>query len=661
MFAELMFGGSSFNKIMLKLSTRLAPLWFGASRSVEVVEALAVARETKRRLHMPVQTRHFSPRRVAKKEQRREARDFFEDSGFFDQSAARQLAANSPSRKTTRRTVSIISRTIDRERVERSTLPPVKVPAWLVVMYMMIMWSFCIFSWIRFAQLAAPCVAAGTPWTTHCRTVSHPLFDFALPGPAGAMMCACNAFATTPATRERNGTKKTSVTYPYDCTTSRFMSDVHTGLFGGGAQFAATAPYVQTVMFYPGCAVNNTHMDAVFTTLKNIRVIAVSDATAIVPPLQIPLVAMKSDSQIMAMRLEGLGIEKIPTEIGRLRDSLSILLINRNAVREMPSELGECTNLGLLYFGANAISTVPPELGRLTGIASLGLYQNQISALPSQLGLLTNLKYLQVEDNLLDTLPSSLSRLSVLVSLSVSLNRLTAVPILDSQPHAWPKIRYMNLAENRIASWPTHWTLQRNVTVSQFNATVTAAATAAAAGVATSGIDEKGLYDSYLSYRTEVRDQGEQQEGGETNGTLVGRKVALVLMHGNPVVGGEQSNSTAGGGPQDAAQLWEFQVREGESGTCETKSVVDCVHPCEWNWWASPQICKYSPGGGDSGNVVMLVTSEGECSSACPSVPWKATNRRDDRGDSYCAPGCNTSSCGFDGGDCLRANSENGP
>ena len=217
---ELLLGGSSLSKIILKLLTRLTPLWFAASRAVEVVEALAVAREIKRRRCMPVQTRHFPARKISDNKQKK----------------GKEEQRNRPRSQT------IITQAINKERVERSTRPAVPVPVWLGVTYVVIIWVFCIFAWVRFAQLAAPCSIAGTPWPTNCRSPAHPLFDLALPGPA-ADLCACNSFTTAP-----DWSANSSV---YDCSAPQFMEDVHSGLFAKSA-LETTAPYVQTMMFQPG-------------------------------------------------------------------------------------------------------------------------------------------------------------------------------------------------------------------------------------------------------------------------------------------------------------------------------------------------------------------------------------------------------------------------
>ena len=137
----------------------------------------------------------------------------------------------------------------------------------------------------------------------------------------------------------------------YDCSASPFIEDVRQGLFAGNA-LARTAPYVQTIVFEPGCALNNTHVEEMLVRLSNLRVLALRDSSAIISPLRLPGKAMTKESQMMAIRIQGLGLETIPSEIGRLSETLSILNIaNAPELREVPRELGECTKLGVLFFG----------------------------------------------------------------------------------------------------------------------------------------------------------------------------------------------------------------------------------------------------------------------------------------------------------------------
>jgi hypothetical protein len=62
---------------------------------------------------------------------------------------------------------------------------------------------------------------------------------------------------------------------------------------------------------------------------------------------------------------------------------------------------------------------------------------------------------------------------------------------------------------------------------------------------------------------------------------------------------------------------------------------------------------------GTKGSVVLsekwFVSCQSQCSSTCASsIPWKPAGVFDFLGDGYCDIGCNTTTCSFDGGDCLK-------
>jgi hypothetical protein len=382
------------------------------------------------------------------------------------------------------------------------------------------------------------------------------------------------------------------------------MKDVHSGLFAGNA-LATTAPYVQTMIFYGGCAVNNTHVHEMFVRLPNLRVLALTLSSAIVPPLRLPGAAMTTKSKMLALRLEGMRIEAIPSEIGRLSETLSILgVLGNPMLREVPRELGECTKLGFLYLSENALTVIPSELGRLSGLATLGVRHNKITSLPDELGSLVGMQNLWLGSNLLSAVPPSFGRMLSLAKLGVAANRLSAVPVLDSDPQAWPKLRYMNLEGNNISSWPNDWAVQKDVPVAELPFNTTARAV---------GDERDGLYDTYVAQLLQTKVAvGGNQERGSLASNARGAISLLVLMGGNPVVG----NNTDGRGSGGARLL-----------VMSRGNVADEL-------------------------PVMLVSSRPECATGCSSTPWKVGGLRGHLGDSQCDVECNVLSCQYDGGDC---------
>ena len=95
---------------------------------------------------------------------------------------------------------------------------------------------------------------------------------------------------------------------------------------------------------------------------------------------------------------------------------------------EIPSEIGNLTNLQVLNLSSNNLSgEIPPEIGNLTNLTHLYLNENQLTGeIPSEIGNLTNLERLWLSDNqLTGEIPSEIGNLMNLTWLTLKINQLT--------------------------------------------------------------------------------------------------------------------------------------------------------------------------------------------------------------------------------------------
>ena len=95
---------------------------------------------------------------------------------------------------------------------------------------------------------------------------------------------------------------------------------------------------------------------------------------------------------------------------------------------EIPSELGQLSNLELLWLHSNRLTgSIPPELGDLTRLSQLLLNVNLLTGeIPQGLGELVDLHSLWLQNNqLTGAIPWDLADLSNLTSLSLHGNQLT--------------------------------------------------------------------------------------------------------------------------------------------------------------------------------------------------------------------------------------------
>ena len=71
---------------------------------------------------------------------------------------------------------------------------------------------------------------------------------------------------------------------------------------------------------------------------------------------------------------------EIPSEIGNLTNLLYLQLGHNNLIGEIPSEIGNLTNLENLFLGENElVGEIPVEIGNLTNLTILELNNNQLT------------------------------------------------------------------------------------------------------------------------------------------------------------------------------------------------------------------------------------------------------------------------------------------
>jgi internalin A len=79
--------------------------------------------------------------------------------------------------------------------------------------------------------------------------------------------------------------------------------------------------------------------------------------------------------------------------------SLSQLYIYGNKLTNLPSKIGEISNLEELSVHNNQLMVLPAEIGRLTKLTMLDLNDNRLTSLPAEIGQLNNLRILDLGRN----------------------------------------------------------------------------------------------------------------------------------------------------------------------------------------------------------------------------------------------------------------------
>ena len=137
------------------------------------------------------------------------------------------------------------------------------------------------------------------------------------------------------------------------------------------------------------------------------------------------------------LNLSGNRLRDLPHQLPRLHQ-LKVLFASNNDFEVLPEVLGDCPGLQVVGFKANRIAQVPPAALPLS-LRWLILTDNATAALPPELGQRPNLQKLMLAGNPLTHLPESLQAAHPLALLRLSANRLSTVPDwLTELPHlAW--------------------------------------------------------------------------------------------------------------------------------------------------------------------------------------------------------------------------------
>ena len=322
-------------------------MYFAGSRAVEVVESLVVA------------------------EQELEEEEKLEEKALRDKqclnSNRNRGASDGLNSFLTKK--SFITKTIRDEKNLRRKHGPVPVPIWIGGIYLAIAWGVCLFALVRLGQLDDACEALDAPLGTACQRAAYPIFDMALPGPSlpdTPGLCACNVLAASASFNVTNllttgtplqkadaasaGFNEVASSGYYNCQNPEWMDTVANEMWKGRGAHAAQYAHIIMIVGLgtngKGCMVNNTHVEEMLVNLPNLRLFDLRYPT-VTTPLKLPPKAFNRDSKMMSLRLTGVNVERIPSEIGYLSNTISLIVIMKvPQFKEVPSELGRLTNLG---------------------------------------------------------------------------------------------------------------------------------------------------------------------------------------------------------------------------------------------------------------------------------------------------------------------------
>ncbi len=168
----------------------------------------------------------------------------------------------------------------------------------------------------------------------------------------------------------------------------------------------------------------------------------------------------KLTDEIEALDLRAMDLDSIPAAVFAHKP-LKVLLLGRNKIKNLPSEIVQLTNLEVLNLNSNQLKQLPTQIGELKLLNILDLYGNNLTHLPAEIEKLKDLTSLNLERNELDSLPSQIGELKDLNILNLYGNKLTRLPKEIGQ---LKKLTNLYLGANLLDSLPQEIGVLENLT-----------------------------------------------------------------------------------------------------------------------------------------------------------------------------------------------------
>ncbi|PUE06756.1 protein kinase [Limnohabitans sp. T6-5] len=144
------------------------------------------------------------------------------------------------------------------------------------------------------------------------------------------------------------------------------------------------------------------------------------------------------------------GLTELPGEIFDLADTLEVLNLTGNRLRDLPHQLSQLHKLQVFFASDNDFEVLPEVLGDCPSLQVVGFKANRIAHVPPA-ALPPALRWLILTDNALSDLPTELGQRPALQKLMLAGNQLTQLP--DSLQAA-QKLELLRLSANRLTEVP---------------------------------------------------------------------------------------------------------------------------------------------------------------------------------------------------------------
>ena len=166
---------------------------------------------------------------------------------------------------------------------------------------------------------------------------------------------------------------------------------------------------------------------------------------------------MHTLSQLLSGQLSGSkklslssNLTEFPTEIYTLADTLEILDLSKNRLRQLPADFGRLKNLKILFLSENEFTQFPSVLSECHSLTMIGFKANKIDSVLEN-SFPPHLRWLILTDNRIPSLPSSIGNCHALQKVMLAGNKLTQLP---KEMAACTRIELLRISANQFYELP---------------------------------------------------------------------------------------------------------------------------------------------------------------------------------------------------------------
>ncbi len=139
----------------------------------------------------------------------------------------------------------------------------------------------------------------------------------------------------------------------------------------------------------------------------------------------------KTDKRAAKLDLAELGLDRFPEQVFQWEETLTVLQLCHNRIREIPDSIVRLKHLAILDLEGNELTSTsfPPDFGNLNNtLVVLDLEMNHLTRIPEAIFGLQELSCLYLGSNYLTSIPDSIGRLASLQELGIQDNQLIRLP-----------------------------------------------------------------------------------------------------------------------------------------------------------------------------------------------------------------------------------------